>query len=126
MMMEAFKNVLGGSLIACSMSPLTGFYRDGCCKTGTEDTGTHTVCAQITNEFLAYTKSRGNDLETPIPAYNFPGLKEGDYWCLCVLRWKEALKVGKAPKIKLEATHIKSLEFVELHVLKEYAIEKLN
>jgi uncharacterized protein (DUF2237 family) len=126
MMMEETKNVLGGSLIACSMSPLTGFYRDGCCKTGTEDTGTHTVCAQITNEFLAYTKSRGNDLETPIPAYNFPGLKEGDYWCLCVLRWKEALKVGKAPNIKLEATHIKSLEFVELTVLKEYAIEKLD
>lgn len=124
--MEETKNVLGGSLIACSMSPLTGFYRDGCCKTGIEDTGTHTVCAQITNEFLAYTKSRGNDLETHIPAYNFPGLKEGDYWCLCVLRWKEALKVGKAPKIKLEATHIKSLEFVELTVLKEYAIEKLD
>lgn len=124
--MEESKNVLDGSLIACSMSPLTGFYRDGCCKTGMEDTGTHTVCAQITNEFLAYTKSRGNDLETPIPAYNFPGLKEGDYWCLCVLRWKEALKVGKAPKIKLEATHIKSLEFVELTVLKEYAIEKLD
>lgn len=124
--MEETKNVLGGSLIACSMSPLTGFYRDGCCKTGMEDTGTHTVCAQITNEFLAYTKSRGNDLETPIPAYNFPGLKEGDYWCLCVLRWKEALKVGKAPKIKLEATHIKSLDFVELTVLKEYAIEKLD
>lgn len=122
--MKEIKNVLGSALIACSMSPLTGFYRDGCCKTGNEDTGTHTVCAQITNEFLAFTKSRGNDLETPIPVYNFPGLKEGDFWCLCVLRWKEALKAGKAPKIKLEATHAKSLEFVDLNVLKQYAIEK--
>lgn len=122
--MKEIKNVLGSALISCSMSPLTGFYRDGCCKTGNEDTGTHTVCAQITNEFLAFTKSRGNDLETPIPVYNFPGLKEGDFWCLCVLRWKEALKAGKAPKIKLEATHAKSLEFVDLNVLKQYAIEK--
>lgn len=122
--MKEIKNVLGSALISCSMSPLTGFYRDGCCKTGNEDTGTHTVCAQITNEFLAFTKARGNDLETPIPAYNFPGLKEGDFWCLCVLRWKEALKAGKAPKIKLEATHAKSLEFVDLNVLKQYAIEK--
>lgn len=122
--MKEIKNVLGSALISCSMSPLTGFYRDGCCKTGNEDTGTHTVCAQITNEFLAFTKSRGNDLETPIPVYNFPGLKEGDFWCLCVLRWKEALKAGKAPKIKLEATHAKSLEFVVLNVLKQYAIEK--
>lgn len=124
--MEESKNVLGGPLITCSLSPLTGFYRDGCCTTGFEDAGTHTVCAQITNEFLAYTKSRGNDLTTPIPAYNFPGLKAGDYWCLCVLRWKEALKAGVAPKIKLEATHIKSLQFVELTALKEYAIEKLD
>lgn len=122
--MKEIKNVLGSALISCSMSPLTGFYRDGCCKTGNEDTGTHTVCAQITNEFLAFTKSRGNDLETPILVYNFPGLKEGDFWCLCVLRWKEALKAGKAPKIKLEATHAKSLEFVDLNVLKQYAIEK--
>jgi hypothetical protein len=124
--MKEIKNVLGSALIACSMSPLTGFYRDGCCKTGLEDGGTHTVCAQITEEFLTYTKSKGNDLKTPIPAYGFPGLKEGDFWCLCVLRWKEALKVGKAPKVKLEATHLKSLQFVELTELKKYAIEKLD
>ncbi len=124
--MKEIKNVLGSALIACSMSPLTGFYRDGCCKTGADDSGTHTVCAQITNEFLTFTKSKGNDLSTPIPAYNFPGLKEGDYWCLCVLRWKEALKAGKAPKIKLEATHEKTLEYINLEELKKYAVEKLD
>ncbi len=121
--MNEIKNVLGGALIACSMSPLTGFYRDGCCKTGIEDRGTHTVCAQMTEEFLAYTKSKGNDLTSPNPNYQFPGLKEGDFWCLCALRWKEALEAGKAPKVKLEATHEKTLEFIELETLKEYAIE---
>lgn len=124
--MKEVKNVLGGALIACSMSPLTGFYRDGCCKTGADDSGTHTVCAQITNEFLTFTKSKGNDLSTPIPVYNFPGLKEGDYWCLCVLRWKEALKAGKAPKIKLEATHEKTLEYIKIEELKKHAVEKLD
>lgn len=124
--MKEVKNVLGGALIACSMSPLTGFYRDGCCKTGADDAGTHTVCAQITNEFLTFTKSKGNDLSTPIPVYNFPGLKEGDYWCLCVLRWKEALKAGKAPKIKLEATHEKTLEYIKIEELKKHAVEKLD
>lgn len=120
------KNVLGGALITCSIAPLTGFYRDGCCKTGFEDAGTHTVCAEITNEFLNYTKSKGNDLSTPNPAYGFPGLKAGDFWCLCALRWKEALLAGKAPKIKLEATHEKSLEFINFEDLKKYAIEKLD
>ena len=121
--MNEIKNVLGGALIACSMSPLTGFYRDGCCKTGIEDRGTHTICAQMTEEFLAYTKSKGNDLTSPNPNYQFPGLKEGDFWCLCALRWKEALEAGKAPKVKLEASHEKTLEFIELETLKEYAIE---
>lgn len=120
------KNVLGGALITCSIAPLTGFYRDGCCKTGFEDAGTHTVCAEITNEFLNYTKSKGNDLSTPNPAYGFPGLKAGDFWCLCALRWKEALLAGKAPKIKLEATHEKTLEFINFEDLKKYAIEKLD
>jgi len=121
--MYEIKNVLGGALIACSISPLTGFYRDGCCKTGVEDAGTHTVCAQMTEEFLSYTKSKGNDLSTPIPAYNFPGLKVGDFWCLCAIRWEEALKVGKAPKVKLEATHEKTLDYVSLKDLKENSVE---
>lgn len=121
--MNDIKNVLGGALIACSLLPLTGFYRDGCCKTGPEDHGTHTVCAKMTEEFLTYTKSKGNDLSTPRPEYNFPGLKPGDFWCLCALRWKEALQAGKAPKLKLEATHEKTLEFLELETLKDYQIE---
>jgi hypothetical protein len=124
--MNELKNVLGGALIACSISPLTGFYRDGCCKTGADDAGTHTVCAQMTEEFLTYTKSKGNDLSTAIPAYDFPGLKVGDFWCLCAIRWKEALLVGKAPKVKLEATHEKTLEFVSLKDLKENAIENAD
>jgi len=124
--MDEIKNVLGGALIACSLSPLTGFYRDGCCKTGAEDRGTHTVCAQVTEEFLTYTKAKGNDLSTPIPAYDFPGLKPGDFWCLCALRWKEALDAGKAPKIRLEATHEKTLEFIELKTLKENALQDVD
>jgi uncharacterized protein (DUF2237 family) len=124
--MNEIKNVLGGALIACSMSPLTGFYRDGCCKTGPEDHGTHTVCAQMTEEFLAFTKAQGNDLSTPNAAYRFPGLKAGDFWCLCALRWKEALKAGKAPKVKLEATHQKTLEIIELETLKKHAIQHAN
>jgi uncharacterized protein (DUF2237 family) len=124
--MNEFKNVLGGALIACSLSPMTGFYRDGCCKTGPEDRGTHTVCAQMTEEFLTYTKARGNDLSTPIPEYDFPGLEPGDFWCLCVLRWKEALDAGKAPKINLEATHENTLDFVAIEVLKEYSLEDVD
>lgn len=124
--MNEIKNVLGGALIACSISPMTGFYRDGCCKTSNEDRGTHTVCAQITDEFLSFTKSKGNDLSTPIPAYSFPGLKAGDFWCLCAIRWKEALEAGKAPRIRLEATHEKTLEFIGIEELKKYAIEELD
>jgi len=124
--MNDFKNVLGGALIACSMSPMTGFYRDGCCKTGPEDHGTHTVCAKMTEEFLNYTRSQGNDLSTPVPAYNFPGLKPGDFWCLCVLRWKEALEASKAPKIRLEATHEKSLDYVDLEILKKNALQNAD
>ncbi len=121
-MNEAQKNVLGTDLLSCSTEPMTGFYRDGCCKTGGNDYGTHTVCAQITEEFLAFTRSRGNDLSTPNPMYNFPGLKAGDFWCLCVSRWMEALKVGKAPKIRLVSTHIKTLDYVSLETLKVYAL----
>ncbi len=124
--MEKSKNVFGGTLVSCSLSPLTGFYRDGCCKTGIEDRGTHTVCAQMTEEFLSYTKSMGNDLSTPIPSYQFPGLKPGDYWCLCALRWKEAWEAGKAPKVKLEATSEKTLSYIPIDILEEYAINSIN
>ena len=106
----------------CGTHPMTGFFRDGCCNTGPMDTGTHTVCAIMTEEFLAYTKGRGNDLSTPIPHYQFPGLKPGDRWCLCVNRWKEALQAGVAPKVVLEATHEKALEFVQMEELLRHAL----
>jgi uncharacterized protein (DUF2237 family) len=115
-------NVLGTPLIPCSARPVTGFYRNGCCDTGPEDTGLHIVCAQMTEEFLAFTRSRGNDLSTPRPEWGFPGLKPGDRWCLCVERWREALQSGVAPPVVLEATHLSTLEFVELEDLERHAI----
>lgn len=115
------KNVMGGDLESCSTQPMTGFYRDGCCNTGRDDAGLHLVCAEMTAEFLAFSKSRGNDLSTPMPHYDFPGLVEGDRWCLCVMRWKEAYEAGMAPLVNLRATHISALEFVDLEVLREYA-----
>ncbi len=115
------KNVLGSELKCCCMKPLTGFYRDGFCKTGIDDTGRHTVCVYATEEFLEFTRSVGNDLSTPMPQYNFPGVKPGDKWCLCVLRWREALDAGFAPKVVLEATHEHSLQYVRLDDLKKYA-----
>jgi uncharacterized protein (DUF2237 family) len=118
------KNVLNTDLQTCSLSPRTGFYRDGCCNTGAEDHGLHLVCTEVTKEFLEFSKARGNDLSTPNPLYDFPGLKEGDRWCLCVLRWKEALEAGVAPRVVLEATHISTIEFVELEQLQEYAVEQ--
>ncbi|MFO1066497.1 MAG: DUF2237 domain-containing protein [Pirellulales bacterium] len=121
--MRRAKNVLGTELQSCSLDPLTGFFRDGCCNTGADDLGLHTVCAVMTEDFLAFSKSRGNDLSTPIPAYDFPGLKEGDRWCLCVLRWKEALESDMAPQVVLGATHMSVLEFVDLDVLKTYAVD---
>ena len=111
------KNVFGETLITCSTEPLTGFYRNGCCETGPEDTGTHTVCAVMTEEFLSFSKSRGNDLITPRPEYQFPGLKPGDKWCLCALRWLEAFKAGCAPYVYLEATNEKTLEFISMDIL---------
>ena len=114
------KNVLGTALQACCFSPKTGFYRDGFCKTGADDIGTHVVCAIMTAEFLQFTKSKGNDLSTPIPYYQFPGLKPGDKWCLCVSRWKEAYLEGKAPEVVLEATHEKTLNYVSFEALLEY------
>ncbi|MEM6816973.1 MAG: DUF2237 domain-containing protein [Bacteroidota bacterium] len=115
------KNVLGTPLIPCSKAPLTGFFRDGCCSTGPLDLGTHTVCAVMTEDFLAYTKSKGNDLSTPRSDYDFPGLKPGDKWCLCVNRWKEAYDAQKAPKVILEATNEKSLEYIPFEILKLYS-----
>jgi hypothetical protein len=114
-------NVFGEKLLTCSTNPMTGFYRDGCCQTGGEDMGTHTVCALLTREFLVFSKSRGNDLMTPIPAYGFPGLKEGDHWCLCALRWMEAYNAGVAPNIKLEATNEATLKIIPLTILIQFA-----
>lgn len=116
------KNVLGETLQVCSLSPKTGFYRDGCCETGPQDMGVHVVCAEVTAEFLAFTKSRGNDLSTPAPMHNFPGLKEGDRWCLCASRWQEAKDAGVAPPIVLEATHEAALKYVALEVLQEHSL----
>ncbi len=116
------KNVLGTDLKTCSTAPMTGWYRDGCCNTGPGDTGLHLVCAQMTREFLEFSRAMGNDLITPRPEFAFPGLKPGDRWCLCVSRWVEAYKAGCAPLVDLEATHISVLEFVDLDVLREYAL----
>lgn len=120
--MGRVKNVLGTELRDCSHSPLTGFYRDGCCNTGSDDTGLHLVCALMTDEFLKFSRAVGNDLLTPMPMFHFPGLKAGDKWCLCVTRWVEALEAGVAPPVDLEATHISALEFVSLAELKAHAL----
>jgi uncharacterized protein (DUF2237 family) len=117
------KNIFGEPIKACSFEPLTGFYRNGCCDTGKDDHGKHTVCAIMTDEFLQFSKAKGNDLSTPVPQFNFPGLKDGDRWCLCVLRWKEAYEAGFAPYVVLEATNEKSLDFVEMENLLEYAFK---
>lgn len=114
-------NVFGEEMIVCSTTPLTGFYRDGCCETGAEDHGTHTVCAVMTAEFLEYTKAVGNDLSTPMPQYQFPGLKPGDRWCLCATRWVQAYEAGVAPKVVLEATHEKTLNYIQLEELVKFA-----
>jgi uncharacterized protein len=115
------KNVLGGDLQPCCTDPMTGFYRDGSCNTGPGDFGIHVVCAQMTAEFLAFSRACGNDLSTPEPAHGFPGLTPGDRWCLCAERWKEAFDAGQAPPVVLEATHISALEFVDLAHLKAHA-----
>eukprot|EP00775_Hariotina_reticulata_P004247 gene4247-4497_t len=115
-------NVLGTPLKSCCNDPLTGYYRDGFCRTGGGDYGVHVVCAQVTDNFLQYTASRGNDLSTPAPGYNFPGLKPGDRWCLCASRWKEAADAGKAPPVVLSACHIRALDYVDLELLKKHAV----
>ncbi len=120
-MQEPSLNVLGGKLQPCSTDPLTGFYRDGCCNTGPMDRGRHTVCALMTDEFLALSKYLGNDLSTPRPEYGFPGLKAGDQWCLCAARFLQAHEEGAAPQVRLEATHQATLAIVPLKILQEHA-----
>ncbi len=117
------QNVLGSELQTCSVDPLTGFYRDGCCNTGSEDAGVHVVCTRVTAAFLAFSATVGNDLATPIPAYGFEGLRPGDQWCLCAARWKEALDAGMAPPVVLEATHAAVLEWVTLDELKAHVAD---
>lgn len=124
--MAKAKNVLGGPLRECSTSPVTGFYRNGCCDTGPEDVGLHVVCAQVTDEFLAFSRSRGNDLAAAAPMLGFPGLRPGDQWCLCAARWKEALDAGVAPPVVLAATHEGALEVVSLEDLKRHALDLSN
>jgi uncharacterized protein (DUF2237 family) len=116
------KNVLGTDLVRCSMKPLTGWFRDGCCNTGAGDAGLHLVCILATAEFLEFSKRAGNDLSTPRPEYGFVGLKPGDRWCLCVTRWTEALEAGVAPQVVLEATHMSTLEFATLEQLREHSV----
>ena len=117
------KNVLGGVLESCCTDPMTGFYRDGFCKTGPDDTGRHTICILATDEFLAFSKEAGNDLSTPMPQYSFPGLKAGDKWCLVAMRWQQAFEAGMAPQVVLRATHESALQFVDLEDLKNYAVD---
>lgn len=117
------RNVLGGTLENCSLKPMTGFFRNGCCDTSADDVGSHTVCVVMTAEFLAFSKSRGNDLSTPMPEYGFAGLVPGDRWCLCAPRWQEALEADKAPRVVLRATHEGALDYCALADLKRYAID---
>lgn len=114
-------NVLGSELMPCSYDPLTGYFRDGCCNTSAEDAGTHVICAKVTQAFLDFSRSRGNDLITPRPEHRFSGLKAGDRWCLCALRWLEAFQAGVAPHVVLECTHQKALQYVTLEQLREFA-----
>jgi hypothetical protein len=119
----SMKNVLGEPLEFCSIKPMTGFTRSGSCETGPEDTGNHTVCVQVTREFLDFSRSAGNDLSTPLPEYGFPGLRPGDRWCLCAPRWQEALDAGAAPRVVLRATHERALEDIALKDLKARALD---
>lgn len=119
----ASRNVFGEPLQPCSVKPMTGFFRNGCCDTGPEDTGSHTVCVIVTVEFLEFSKSRGNDLSTPAPHFGFAGLKPGDRWCLCAPRWQEAFEANSAPRVVLRASHEGALQFCSLADLKRYAID---
>ena len=116
-------NVLGEALAPCSFDPLTGFYRDGCCNTGVEDVGSHTVCVELSEEFLAFSRAAGNDLSTPRPEYGFPGLQAGERWCLCAARWQEAFEAGAAPRVYLLSTHRGALEHADFAALKSHACD---
>lgn len=124
--MNTSKNVLGGALLACSYSPLTGFYRTGCCETGPDDLGRHIICVKVDAAFLAFSQRVGNDLSTPRPEFRFAGLKPGDRWCLCALRWKEAYEAGAAPTVILDATHERALDYVSLAMLKAHAKDRVG
>jgi len=121
--MDTSLNVFGEPLETCSERPMTGFFRDGCCNTGQEDAGSHTVCVEATREFLEYSRFRGNDLSTPMPRHGFPGVKPGDRWCLCAARWLEAYNSGMAPKVYLKRTHQRALEIVPLELLRKFALD---
>lgn len=121
--MDHPKNVFGEPLESCSLDPRTGFTRSGSCETGPEDLGSHTICVKVTREFLDFSRAKGNDLTTPVPDFGFPGLKPGDRWCLCALRWQEALQAGVAPRVMLRATHERALEAVALADLKAHALD---
>lgn len=123
MQMAEAVNVLGEQLEACGQDPVTGFYRDGCCNTGPDDFGSHTVCVVVTDDFLAFSRARGNDLSTPRPEFGFPGLKSGDNWCLCAARWQEAFEAGCAPRVRLRATHWAALEICALTDLKSHGTD---
>jgi hypothetical protein len=122
--MDESLNVLGEKLEVCGMDPVTGFYRDGVCNTCKDDFGSHTVCIETSQEFLDYTKSQGNDLSTPMPAYGFEGLEPGDNWCVCAGRWLEAEKRGMAPRLNLQSTHIRALEIIPMELLIKYAVDE--
>lgn len=121
--MDESLNVFGEDLELCSDDPVTGFFRDGCCNTSEQDLGSHTVCVEVTDKFLEYSRFRGNDLVTPLPEYNFPGLKAGDRWCLCAARWLEAEQAGMAPRVFLRRTHRRALDIVPIEVLRQYAAD---
>ena len=120
-MKEPSLNVLGGPLEACSTAPMTGFFRDGCCNTDENDFGSHTVCAVLTDEFLSFSRSRGNDLSTPRPEFDFPGLRAGDRWCLCAARWREAYEAGQAPRVVLVSTHEAALRYASIEAFQKHA-----
>ncbi|MCI5106031.1 MAG: DUF2237 domain-containing protein [Pseudomonadales bacterium] len=121
--MDESLNVFDEPLQSCSEDPLTGFFRDGCCNTNDDDLGSHTVCVQVNQAFLEYSRFRGNDLMTPVPEFGFPGLREGDRWCLCAARWLEACEAGMAPRVYLSCTHKRALEIVPLEKLKAFAVD---
>ena len=121
--MSEQKNVLGESLQSCSLRPMTGFFRNGCCDTDARDVGSHTVCVRMTAEFLSFSRARGNDLSTPVPQFNFPGLQPGDQWCLCAARWLEAFEAGVAPHVVLQSTNEAALEIVDFQDLAKFALD---